>query len=194
MNKEKSPIEWEKVKSTIEQLLVQEAWRDAAMIACAAFSGLRGNDWLDLRWSQVLSFSAEKIKEKKTDQHRLVFRKNEFFEKTLTACYEGMKRPHQSHYIFRSKTNRGVSGHLTLRGANDRIAAIFPDEKCRASTHSLRKSFGRKLYDYLVDTEGMAPHLALFKVQAEFKHKNPLTTMTYIGYGPAMTDTAISNF
>lgn len=129
---------------TLARLLIDLASSPVTRIR-GCFFGLRISDLKTLRWEQILEGNSFELLEKKTGKRRIV-RINAGFQKHIKDCYKKLKSPDMNQFVFLSREHQVYS--------TQRINVIFKEVKKRYgikinhfSTHSLRKTFGRKVVD-----------------------------------------------
>lgn len=134
-------------------------------IVVAINTGLRASDLLKLTWEQV-STDELRIVEQKTDKKRLI-KLNDHIKRAFNhfETKEG--------YLFKSSNTVYTIQHL-----NRVLKEIFAKEakQHNISTHSLRKSFGRRVYDSFNQSES-----ALVYLSELFNHSNLKITRKYLG-------------
>jgi integrase len=146
------------------------------LVGCGIFFGLRISDTLRLTWKMLLDDSSFEIIEKKTQKRREV-RINANFQKHINDCFNALEIRDQSEYCFISKKKSVFS--------IQRINVLLKDMKQRyslktvknISSHSLRKTFGRHIYER-ADTNG---EVALAMLSELFNHSNIVVTKRYLG-------------
>ena len=168
-------LEWSEAMNLIRKLAKDKNYKISLLIAIGCFTGLRISDILALRWEQILSTEEFTIVEKKTGKKR-VLRLNPQLQQHIRECYEqiqpiGIKAPilvSQKGTIF------------TIQ----RINVILKDIKRKYrlkvknfSCHSLRKTFGRQVYN--MNSENS--ELALVKLMELFNHSSLAITKRYLG-------------
>ena len=166
---------WSDAMNLIRKLAKDENYKMSLLIALGCFTGLRISDILALRWEQILSTEEFTIIEKKTGKKR-VLRLNSQLQQHIQECYEhiqpiGLKAPilvSQKGTVF------------TIQ----RINVILKDIKRKYrlkvknfSCHSLRKTFGRQVYN--MNSENS--ELALVKLMELFNHSSLAITKRYLG-------------
>ena len=145
------------------------------LIALGCFTGLRISDILALRWEQILSTEEFTIIEKKTGKKRML-RLNSQLQQHIQECYEQIKPIGVKAPILASQ--KGTV--FTIQ----RINVILKDIKRKYrlkvknfSCHSLRKTFGRQVYN--MNSENS--ELALVKLMELFNHSSLAITKRYLG-------------
>ena len=166
---------WSDAMNLIRKLAKDENYKMSLLIALGCFTGLRISDILALRWNQILSVSEFTIIEKKTGKQRTL-RLNPQLQEHIQECYEhiqpiGVKAPilvSQKGTIF------------TIQAINRILKDIKKKYKVKIknfSCHSLRKTFGRQVYN--MNSENS--ELALVKLMELFNHSSVSITKRYLG-------------
>ena len=166
---------WSDAMNLIRKLAKNEDYKMSLLIALGCFTGLRISDILALRWNQILGVDEFTIIEKKTGKQRTL-RLNPQLQEHIQECYEhiqpiGVKAP-----ILVSQ--KGTT--FTIQAINRKLKDIKKQYKLRInnfSCHSLRKSFGRQVYNM---NESNA-ELALVKLMELFNHSSIAITKRYLG-------------
>ena len=166
---------WSDAMNLIRKLAKDENYKMSLLIALGCFTGLRISDILALRWEQILSTEEFSIIEKKTGKKRTL-RLNPQLQQHIQECYEhiqpiGVKAPilvSQKGTIF------------TIQAINRIFKDIKKKYKVKIknfSCHSLRKTFGRQVYNMNSDSS----ELALVKLMELFNHSSIAITKRYLG-------------
>lgn len=168
-------IEWEKAINLIHRLYRDGDYRMSLLIGCGCFFGLRISDLLSLDWKMLLDDTKFTIIERKTGKRREI-RINEGFQKHIYDCYTALKIIDKYEKCFISKKKTVYS--------TQRINVLFKEIKKKYklkvehfSTHSLRKTMGRKV----VEAAGNNSEMALIKLSELFNHADVMTTRRYLG-------------
>lgn len=169
-------IEWDAAVNLVHRLFRDGDFRMSLLVGCGIFFGLRISDTLRLTWSMLLEGKSFEIIEKKTQKRREV-RINANFQKHIKDCFSALEIKDQSEYCFISRKKRVFS--------IQRINVLLKDIKKRynlksvknISSHSLRKTFGRHIYER-ADTNG---EMALVMLSELFNHSNIIVTKRYLG-------------
>ena len=160
-------------------LMADRRYNTALLIGAGIYFGLRIGDTLQLRWDQIQSDQFI-IKEGKTKKERTVDVHVNFLKLTkrvgglrkISADHDGLVFVHQ-----RSDGDRTKS--ISVTAANKRIRKAFASygiESQNASSHTLRKTFGRRIYE----NNGRSEH-ALILLSHIFGHRDVGVTRRYIG-------------
>ena len=166
---------WSDAMNLIRKLAKDENYNMSLLIALGCFTGLRISDILALRWKQILSTEEFAIIEKKTGKKR-VLRLNTQLQQHIRECYEhiqpiGLKAPilvSQKGTVF------------TIQRINVILKEIKRKYRLKVknfSCHSLRKTFGRQVYN--MNSENS--ELALVKLMELFNHSSLAITKRYLG-------------
>ena len=166
---------WSDAMNLIRKLAKDENYKMSLLIALGCFTGLRISDILALRWEQILSTEEFTIIEKKTGKKR-VLRLNPQLQQHIRECYEqirpiGVKAPilvSQKGTVF------------TIQRINVILKEIKRKYRLKVknfSCHSLRKTFGRQVYN--MNSENS--ELALVKLMEIFNHSSLAITKRYLG-------------
>lgn len=168
-------IEWNTAVNLVNRLFKDKEYRISLLIGCGIFFGLRISDLLQLTWDMVLNTTSFVITEKKTKKRREV-KINTQFQKHIQECFQALNITNKEEKLFLSARGRVYS--------IQRINVILKEIKSKynikvehLSTHSLRKTFGRKV----VENTGENSEMALIKLSELFNHSSPQITRRYLG-------------
>ena len=168
-------IEWNTMLNLVRRLYKDGNYRMSLLIGCGCFFGLRISDILQLSWDMLLDKDSFMLNEKKTDKRRII-RINDGFQKHIQDCYNALKIQDKSQKCFLS--NKKVVYSV------QRINIVLKEIKERynlkvehLSTHSFRKTFGRRI----VEQAGENSEMALIKLSELFNHSSPMITRRYLG-------------
>jgi integrase len=146
------------------------------LIGCGIFFGLRISDILQLTWEMLLDDTTFELIEKKTSKRREI-RINTNFQKHVLECYDRLYIKNNADKVFLNP--RG--GVYTVQHINvllKQIKAKYGLKNVKNfSSHSLRKTFGRNVYEN-ASTNG---ELALALLSELFNHSNIAITKRYLG-------------
>jgi site-specific recombinase XerD len=169
-------IEWNTAVNMVHRLYNDGDYRMSLFVGCGIFFGLRASDTLNLKWSMLIDEQCFEIIEKKTKKRREI-RINANFQNHIKKCYEALAIKDKSEFCFLSQKKRVYS--------IQRINVLLKEIKTKyniknvknISTHSLRKSFARHIYEK-ADSNG---ELALVMLSELFNHANISVTKRYLG-------------
>lgn len=168
-------LEWSQAMNLIRNLYNDGNYRISLLIAMGSFWGLRISDILSLKWEQVYDRDEFELVEKKTQKVREI-KINAQLKQHINDCHKKISPRSQTDFIFTSQKGTVYS--------IQRINVILKDLKKKYnlkiknfSSHSLRKCFGRTIFD----RSGENAELALVKLSHLFNHSNPAITRRYLG-------------
>ncbi len=166
---------WSEAMNLVRKLAKDGNYKMSLLVAIGCFTGLRISDILSLRWKQILYVSEFTITEKKTGKRRTI-RLNPELQKHIEDCFAHIKPIGIEAPILVSQ--KGTTFSI------QRINCILKDLKRKYrlkinhfSCHSLRKTFGRQVYN--MNSENS--ELALVKLMELFNHSSVSITKRYLG-------------
>lgn len=168
-------IEWDSMLSLVRKLYRDKEYRLSLLIGCGSFFGLRISDLLTLTWGMLLDGEKFMVIEKKTGKRREI-KVNSGFQKHISDCFKALGITDKNEKCFISRKKVVYS--------TQRINVLFKEVKSQYglkidhfSTHSMRKTFGRKV----VEAAGENSEFALIKLSELFNHSDTMTTRRYLG-------------
>ncbi len=166
---------WSDAMNLIRKLAKDGNYKMSLLIAIGCFTGLRISDILALRWNQILNVDEFTVIEKKTGKQRTL-RLNPQLQKHIQECYEQIKPIGVKAPILVSQ--KGTI--YTIQAINRILKDIKKKYRLKIknfSCHSLRKTFGRQVYN--MNSENS--ELALVKLMELFNHSSVAITKCYLG-------------
>ena len=167
-------LQWDEAMNLIRKLAKDGKYKMSLLIALGCFTGLRISDILALRWKQILHVSEFTITEKKTGKQRTL-RLNSQLQRHIVECYKQIEPIGTSAPILVSQ--KGTV--FTIQRINVMLKEIKRRYHLRVgnfSCHSLRKTFGRQVYN--MNSENS--ELALVKLMELFNHSSIAITKRYL--------------
>ncbi len=168
-------LTWEQNLNLIRKLYDDGNYKFSLLISLGSFWGLRISDLLKLKWNDILNKDELIVIEQKTGKKRDI-KINPQLQKHVNACYNKLQPSSENDFIFISQKNTVYS--------IQRINVIFKDIKKKYklkisnfSTHSMRKTFGRQVFN----SAGTNAELALAMLAEIFNHSSVATTRRYLG-------------
>lgn len=168
-------LEWNQSMNLIRNLFNDGNFKMSLLISMGSFWGLRISDILSLKWNQVYDKDEFELIERKTQKNREI-KINSQLKKHINDCYGKIKPRSLDEHIFTSQKGSVYS--------IQRVNVILKDLKSKYnlkiknfSTHSLRKCFGREIFN----RSGSNAELAIVKLSQLFNHSNPAITRRYLG-------------
>ena len=165
---------WSDAMNLIRKLAKDDNYKMSLLVALGCFTGLRISDILALRWNQILGVDEFTIIEKKTGKKRTL-RLNPQLQEHIQECYEHIKPIGVKAPILVSQ--KGTT--FTIQAINRIFKDIKKKYKVKIknfSCHSLRKTFGRQVYNMNSDNS----EFALVKLMELFNHSSIMTTKRYL--------------
>ena len=168
-------LQWDSATTLVRKLYRDRNYRISLLIGCGIFFGLRISDLLRLNWNMLLNKEAKFVMiEKKTGKRREV-KINKEFQKHIRDCRAALHIDDMDEPCFLSTKGKPYSVQW--------INIVFKELKDyynlkidHFSTHSLRKTFGRKVFESSDNAE-----LALVKLMELFNHSSVSITKRYLG-------------
>lgn len=170
-------ITWDTATNLVRKLFRNGDYRMSLFIGCGIFFGLRVSDLLTLSWNQILGGNEFVIYEKKTDKRRVI-RINEGFKAHIADCYQALGIMDINEPCFLNR----YGSVLSLQMINRKFKAIKVKYQLKIenfSTHSLRKTWARQVYEN-ENSQGRGD-MALLKLSEIMNHSCPSITRRYIG-------------
>ena len=168
-------IEWNTMLSLVRRLYKDGNYRMSLLIGCGCFFGLRISDILQLTWEMLLERDCFTLHEKKTDKRRII-KVNDGFQKHILDCFNALKIEDTSEKCFLSN-KKGVYSVQRINILLKEIKDKYNLKIEHLSTHSFRKTFGRRI----VEQAGENSEMALIKLSELFNHSSPQITRKYLG-------------
>lgn len=170
-------IAWDTATNLVRKLYRNGDYRMSLLIGCGIFFGLRVSDLLSLTWKQILNGEEFVIYEKKTDKRRVI-RINAGFQAHAKDCFNALGIKDAEELCFLNR----YGGLISLQMINRHFKAINVRYQLKVnnfSTHSLRKTWARKVYEN-ENAQGRGD-MALLKLSELMNHSSPAITRRYIG-------------
>ena len=168
-------IEWDSMLNVVRKLYRDRKYRMSLMIACGCFFGLRISDLKRLTWRTVLDGDKFIIVEKKTGKRREV-KINRGLQAHIEDCYNALNITDKEELCFVNKYGKPISTQMINRHLKA-IKSQYALKVEHLSSHSFRKTFGRKV----VSNAGEQSEMALIKLSEIFNHASPMITRRYLG-------------
>ena len=166
---------WDEAMNLIRKLAKDGNYKMSLLIALGCFTGLRISDILSLRWNQILDTDEFTIIEHKTKKKRTI-RVNLQLKKHIRDCYEHIQPVGINTPILISQKGT-VFSIQRINGVLKEIKKKYRLQIGNFSCHSLRKTFGRQVYNM----NGNNSELALVKLMELFNHSSVSITKRYLG-------------
>ncbi len=167
-------LDWDQMLNLIHKLYKDENYNMSLFIALGCFWGLRISDLTALKWEQILNIDEIIIIEKKTNKKRSIS-VNPQLKQHISDCHMKIN-PIGFRYVFVSQ-KKGVYTTQRINVMLKEIKASYKLNIKNFSSHSLRKTFGREVFN----RSGENSEMALIKLMEIFNHSNMGITKRYLG-------------
>ena len=168
-------LEWDSMLKLKRSLFNDNNYKMSLLIVLGSFWGLRISDLLNLTWNQILKSEQLEIIEKKTGKRRTI-KINAQLQKHIVECFNAI-RPRK----IESKCFLSQKGTVyTVQRINvvlKEVKANYNLKIYHFSSHSLRKTFGRGVYN---NSKNNA-EFTLVKLSELFNHSDVHITRKYLG-------------
>lgn len=168
-------LQWSEAMNLIRKLAKDNNYKMSLLISLGCFTGLRISDILSLRWNQILDIEEFTITEHKTGKQRTI-RINMQLQQHIRDCYAHINPVGINAPILVSQKGT-VYSIQRINIILKEIKAKYKLSVKNFSCHSLRKTFGRQVYNQNSDNA----ELALVKLMELFNHSNVAITKRYLG-------------
>ena len=174
-------LDWDEAISLIARLKEDNRWRDAMLLASGCFLGLRISDLLHLKWKDLDCDRPLVIVEKKTGKKRRM-KINPTLNAIAEQAMDALDVRDADTLIFTSQMS-GWRCPMTRQRAFQILKEIAEKYHIKSaqnvSTHTLRKTFGRRVW--LQECEKGRGEQALVLLCDVFGHSSPKITKRYLG-------------
>lgn len=167
---------WDTAMALVRKLYRDGKYRMSLLIGCGCFFGLRISDLRQLKWNQILNVDDFVIYEQKTGKRRVI-RINKGFQGHIRDCHDAMKVRNDDSPCFLNRYGSIISLQMINREFKS-IKVKYQLKIGNFSTHTLRKTWARKIYEN-ENAEGRG-ELALLKLSELMNHSSPALSRTYI--------------
>ena len=172
-----SGLNWNEMLGLLSQLKRDDKYFECLLIGTGSFLGLRAKDLLNLTWNNVLNTNELIVTESKTGKIRQI-NINPFLKPIFddTIKYLSSKLMfNMNGYLFANKKGNKMS----IQYVNRTLKRTLENYKVKcqnASTHTLRKTFGKRVWEM----DGKSERSLVYLSQI-FNHSNSQVTRRYIG-------------
>ena len=168
-------IEWNILMQLILKLQRDNEYKFCLLISIGCFTGLRISDIQALRWEDILDKDVLCVTEKKTKKYRKI-KINADLKDIIIKCYALMKNPPIENFVL---VNKYGTKAIRIQWVNEKLKRLFLEYgvKCdHASSHTLRKTFGRKVWELNDHSDK-----SLVLLSEIFQHSSVQITKRYLG-------------
>ena len=168
-------IEWEKLQSLVLKLERDGDVKFALLISIGMYSGLRISDILVLRWSDIINRDFIEVTEKKTKKFRKV-KVNLNLKEAIARFYKSECDKDELVFLNRFKTSSISTQYVNRKLKEITEKYKITKQPTKIKSHSLRKSFGRRVFENNENSEK-----SLVLLSEMFNHASIKTTKIYLG-------------
>jgi integrase len=168
-----SGMDWNSMLGLKQRLEKDKQYRDFLLITLGCYFGLRIGDLLCLRWSDLKDKQEFIVTEQKTGKFRKITI-NPAVTEALNFCSKEL-RIESDTFIFSNRWGEKI----TVSYINKRLKLIFRKFNVQVknpSSHTLRKTFGKRIFEADARSER-----SLIYLSEIFSHNSISTTRKYIG-------------
>lgn len=168
-------IQWNELTNLVLKLHRDGEYKFSLLIGTGAFTGLRISDVLSLTWNQLLDKDIIELHEKKTGKFRKI-KINQDLQTLIISNYKAMGEPSVETLVF---VNKYGTKQINVQWVNTKLKEIFTKYSINTenpSSHSIRKSFGRRIWQLNDYSEK-----SLVLLSELFNHSNVQITKRYLG-------------
>ena len=172
-----SGIEWNSLLGLLVRLKKEKRNREYLLIGTGVYLGLRASDLLNLRWSDLMDKDEVAITEKKTGKPRYITINISLKDILSYVSIEQAKHGifNMDGYLFANR----YGDKMSIQYINRLLKKTFSDYGVKtqnASTHTLRKTFGKRVWEM----DGKSERSLIYLSQI-FNHSSIGITRRYIG-------------
>ncbi|MBQ3941291.1 MAG: tyrosine-type recombinase/integrase [Bacteroidales bacterium] len=171
-------MDWDEAMRVIDRMAADGHHRDALLVASGCYLGLRVSDLLQLRWMDLLTDELV-LKEQKTGKTRTL-RVAASLQKFAASCRRALGGPSADSFVF---VPEGKGNPVTRQAVDKMLKHAKLKYHIRSakvfSSHSLRKTFGRRVW--LQECEKGRGDQALLLLADVFGHSSVAITKRYLG-------------
>ena len=172
-----SGMDWNAMLGLTQRLKQDRMYRDYLLITVGCYFGLRIGDLLKLRWNDIAGKSELILTEEKTGKRRKITINAKVGEAVNLCFKEHRLKPNfnENGYMFANRWGAPI----TISYVNKRLKFLFAKYHVSVqnpSSHTLRKTFGKRVYESDNKSER-----ALIYLSEIFSHSSIAITRKYIG-------------
>lgn len=171
-------MDWSEAMLLVNRMYDDGRYRDCLLIATGCYLGLRISDLLQLRWRDLLSDEFA-LTEMKTGKERHL-RVNAALQKIAQSCRKALGRPSEDAYIFVAEGKNEPISRQAVDLILKRVRVQYRVKSAKVfSSHTLRKTFGRRVW--LQECDKGRGDQALLLLCDVFGHSSVAITKRYLG-------------
>lgn len=170
-------IEWDKLQLLTQQLERDKDYKFCLLITTSMYLGTRIGDTLQLRWRDLMNREHLELTEKKTGKTRKILI-NHHLQETITRISKKVNPQNLDGFIFLNDMGTKPISRQFVNGKLKRLVQKYKtcSNPATVKSHSLRKSFGRRVWENSERSER-----GLLMLNEIFNHSSIRTTKIYLG-------------
>jgi integrase len=169
-------LEWSEVQYLIQRLEKDEEFKYCLLVSTGVYTGLRISDLLELRFTDIIDNDKLVINEKKTKKRREI-KINSDLKELVSRISQKLNIKNNEELMF---VNRFGTKAIDKSFVNVQLKRIQRKYRVKIgspiTSHSLRKSFGRRVLEVNQNSE-----MSLYLLMDVFGHSSPQITKRYLG-------------
>jgi integrase len=169
-------LEWSEVQYLIQRLEKDEDYKYCLLVSTGVYTGLRISDLLGLRYCDIIDNDKLVLNEKKTNKRREI-KINTDLKELVIRISKKLNIENNEELMF---VNRFGTKAIDKSFVNVQLKRIQRKYRvkigCPITSHSLRKSFGRRVVEVNQNSE-----MSLYLLMDVFGHSSPQITKRYLG-------------
>lgn len=166
-------LQWNEAMQLVKKLYRDGRYRDSLLLATGFMTGLRISDILRLTFADILNGDMLIINEKKTGKRREIPLSVDY-KKHVEDSFKAMGMSDTTKPMFLSYQGSVITIQMVNKMLHD-LKDRYKLHIEHFSSHSLRKTFARRIYDQAPDRE-----YALIKLSSVLSHHNISVTRRYL--------------
>ena len=171
-------MDWNEAMQLIYRMDLDGFHRDALLVASGCYLGLRVSDLLQLRWRDLLTGEFT-LTEQKTGKVRTL-RVNHSLRAMASVCWKFLGRESMDAYIFVAEGKDVPLSRQAVDLMLKRMKVKYRIQSAKVfSSHTLRKTFGRRVW--LQECDKGRGDQALLLLCEVFGHSSIAITKRYLG-------------
>jgi len=170
-------LDWNQMLGLLSRLKKDKRNFEFLLIATGSYFGLRAKDLLNLKWKDIQNTDTLTVVESKTKKTRLITI-NPNLKEVFDFCQNQQIKSgcfSVENYLFPNKSGKSISIQYINRILH-RIFEKYNVKVQNGSTHTLRKTFGKRVWE--VDDKSERSLIYLSEI---FNHSSIQITKRYIG-------------
>lgn len=174
-------LDWDEAVRLVYALLRDGRYRDCMLVCCGCCLGLRISDLIRLKWTDLLGRDRFTLQEQKTGKRRTL-KINSLLRQVTDECHAALAVDDDFQPVLAVSGGDGTKA-ISRQRADQILKECKETYHLKSagtfSSHSLRKTFGRKVY-FAQCEKGNGDH-ALTLLSDVFGHSNVSITKRYLG-------------